>query len=78
MRVTHRERRSAETQAEGEAGSMQGTGGGTPSWVSRITPWAADGAKPLIHRGCSMVAILNSLSENVKSVSAYDSDNCLF
>ena len=29
--------RGAETQAEGEAGSMQG---GTQSWDSRITPWA--------------------------------------
>ena len=32
--------RGAETQAEGEAGSMQGAGCGTRSWVSRIPPWA--------------------------------------
>ena len=39
MTVTHRER-EAETQAEGEAGSMQGARCGTQSRVSRITPWA--------------------------------------
>ena len=49
MRDTQRE---AETKAEGEAGSMQGAQCGTWSWVSRITPWAAGGAKPLRHRGC--------------------------
>ena len=32
--------REAETQAEGEAGSMQGARCGTRSWDSRITPWA--------------------------------------
>ena len=32
--------REAETQAEGEAGSMQGARRGTGSRVSRITPWA--------------------------------------
>ena len=32
--------RVAETQAEGEAGSMQGAGHGTQSWVTRITHWA--------------------------------------
>ena len=37
MRETQRE---AETQAEGEAGSMQGAQYGTGSRVSRITPWA--------------------------------------
>ena len=41
MRDTERE---AETQAEGEAGSMQGVGCGTQSWVSRIRPWAEGGA----------------------------------
>ena len=44
MRDTQREReiereREAETQAEGEAGSIQGARHGTPSWLSRITPW---------------------------------------
>ena len=37
MRDTEKE---AETQAEGEAGSMQRAQCGTPSWVSRIMPWA--------------------------------------
>ena len=37
MRDTQRE---AETQAEGEAGSIQGARCGTQSQVSRITPWA--------------------------------------
>ena len=49
MRDTERE---AETQAEGEAGSMQGARHGTLSWVSRIMPWAKGGAKPLSHWGC--------------------------
>ena len=35
MKDTQRE---AETQIEGEAGSMQGARHGTRSWVSRITP----------------------------------------
>ena len=33
--------REAETQAEGEAGSMQGARCGTRSRISRIMPWAA-------------------------------------
>ena len=51
MRDTERE---AETQAEGEAGSMQGARRGTRSRISRITPWAADGANPLRHWGCPL------------------------
>ena len=46
MRDTERERET-ETQAEGEAGSMQGAQCGTQSSVSRITPWAEGGTKPL-------------------------------
>ena len=42
----------AETQAKGEAGSMQGVRRGTGSQVSRITPRAEDSAKPLSHLGC--------------------------
>ena len=42
----------AETQAEGEAGSMQGDRHGIRSWVSRITPWGEGGANPLSHPGC--------------------------
>ncbi|KAM8944222.1 uncharacterized protein AAEQ78_013124 isoform 1-T2 [Lycaon pictus] len=44
--------REAETQAEGEAGSMQRARRGTRSRDSRIMPWAAGSAKPLRHRGC--------------------------
>ena len=44
--------REAQTQAEGEAGSMQGARRGTRSWVSRITPWAKGGAKLLSHPSC--------------------------
>ena len=46
---THRE---AETQAEGEAGSLQGARRGTGSRDTRIRPWAEVGAKPLSHPGC--------------------------
>ena len=58
MRDTERERereREAETQAEGEAGSMQGAQRRTRSQVSRITPRAKGGAKPLSHPGCPSV-----------------------
>ena len=48
---TQRERQR-HRQREGEAGSMQGARRGTRSQVSRITPWAAGGAKPLWHQGC--------------------------
>ena len=48
MKHTHTE---AETQAEGEGGS-QGAGRETLSRVSRTTPWAEGGAKPLSHPGC--------------------------
>ena len=44
--------REAETQAEGEAGSMQGARNWTRSRVFKITPWAAGGAKPMRHRAC--------------------------
>ena len=44
--------RQSETQAEGEAGSMQGAGYGIGSSVFRIAPWAEGGAKPLSHPGC--------------------------
>ena len=51
MRDRERERK-AETQAEGEAGSIQGARCGTRYQDSRITPWAEGGAKPLSHPGC--------------------------
>ena len=43
---------AGETRADGEVGSMQGTGHGTRSQVSRITPLAKGSAKPLGHQGC--------------------------
>ena len=46
-------------QAEGEAGSMQGAPCGTRSQVSRITPWAEGGAKPLSHQGCPRHLTIN-------------------
>ena len=51
MHERHREK-EAETQAEGEAGSMQEARSGTRSRVSRVRPWALGGAKPLSHPGC--------------------------
>ena len=50
---TQREKK-AETQAEGEAGPMQGAWRGTWSRVSRVTPWAKGSAKPLSHWGCPL------------------------
>ena len=47
------------TQVEGEAGSLQGAQRGTQSRVSRITPWAEGGAKPLSHLSCPPYCILN-------------------
>ena len=44
--------REKETQAEGEAGSVQGAQHGTRSRVSRITPQAEGGTKLLGHWGC--------------------------
>ena len=54
MRDTQRE---AQTQAEGEAGSMQGARRGTQSWDPRITPWAKGSAKPLSHPGIPVVVL---------------------
>ena len=50
--------REAETQAEGEAGSMQRAWRGTRSRVSRIMPWAVGSAKPLYHQGCPVYYLL--------------------
>ena len=44
--------REAETQAERKAGSMLEAWYGTLSRVSRITPWAEGGTKPLSHPSC--------------------------
>ena len=50
MRDTHREG-EAGIQAEGEAGSMQGSRHGTRSQDSRITPGAEGSVKSLSHPG---------------------------
>ena len=50
--------REGETQAEGEAGPMQGTRRGTQSWVPRIRPWAKGGTKPLSPRAAQIYFIV--------------------
>ena len=66
MRDTERE---AKTHAEGEAGSMQGAPCGTRSQVSRITPWAEGGAKPLEPPGLPMCAFFKKqISSLLKAV----------
>ena len=54
----HERQREAETQSEEEAGSVQGAQRGIRSLVSRITPLAEGGAKPLSHPGCPDFATL--------------------
>ena len=49
-----------QTQAEGEAGYMQGAQHGTQLRDSRIIPWAEGGAKPLSHPGCPPLCFLES------------------
>ena len=53
--------RDTETQAEGEAGPMQGALCGTRSRVSRITPQAKGGAKPLSHQGCPYLLLFKRM-----------------
>ena len=66
MRDTERVR-DAETQAEGEAGSMQGARRGTQSRVSRITPWAKGSAKPPSHLGCPRIANFKRCHEDERT-----------
>ena len=80
MRDTGRER-VAETQVEGETGSMQGAQRGTQSWVSRITPWTEGGAKPLSHLGCPTYMFLTVMNNIIAqslclrlNVCKFDSD----
>ena len=49
--------RKAETQAEGEAGFMQGAQYGDSSQVSKIMPWAEGSGKPLSHPGILEITI---------------------
>ena len=60
MRDTERERERGRDTGRGEASSMQGARLGTRSRVSRITPWAAGGTKPLSHQGCPLSKFLKS------------------
>ena len=53
------ERERGRDTAEGEAGSMPGARRGTTSQVSRITPWAEGGAKPLSHLGCPETSVFD-------------------
>ena len=41
---------------------MQGAHRGTGSRVSRVTPWAEGGAKPLRHRGCPVLPPLSAVT----------------
>ena len=50
--------RDTEREAEREAGSIQGAQQGIRSRVSRITPWAEDSAKLLIHPDCPLFLFL--------------------
>ena len=50
-----------QTQAEGEAGSLQGVRRGTRSWVSRIRAWAEGAAKLLSHLGCPSLSLLKNI-----------------
>ena len=59
MRDTERE---PETQAEGEAGSTQGSQCRTRSQVSRITPRTEGGAIPLSHQECPSYKVLKIVS----------------
>ena len=49
--IHERHKRERGRDTVGEAGSMQGAGCGTRFRVSRITPWAEGGARPLSHPG---------------------------
>ena len=66
-------KKEAETQAEGEAGSMQGARHGTWSRVSKITPRAEGSAKLLSHPGCPNYGILiaSKLGVNFQSFISY-------
>ena len=57
--------RERERQAEGEAGSIQGGCSRTGSWVSRITPPAEGGPKPLSHWGCPLSIYLSIHTSSV-------------
>ena len=57
MRYTEKER-EAETQAEGEAGSMQGAGCRTQSWILGSGPQPKAAAQLLSHLGIPIASSL--------------------
>ena len=69
-----REQREIEagTQAEGEAGSMQGAQRGTRSRDSRSTAWAQGGAKLLSPPGCPIIFKSSFLKHPYKQKTAFD------
>ena len=58
MRERERERQK-HRQREKQAPCREPDVGLDPAWVSRITPWAEGGAKPLSHWGCPKVGSFN-------------------
>ena len=64
MRDTERER--GRDTDRGRSRLHAGSLTGTPSQVSRITPWAEGGAKPLSHRGCPLQGILGEKQKLLK------------
>ena len=52
MRDRKRKRERGRDTGRGRSCLHAGSLIGTRSWVSRITPWAEGGAKPLSHPGC--------------------------
>ena len=57
MRIRRGERERHRHRQRGEAGSTQGAQHETWSRVSKIMPWAEDGAKPLSHPDCPHLAL---------------------
>ena len=53
----HRDRERGRDTGRGRSRHHTESLRGTQSRVSRITPWAAGGAKPLCHRGCPLTEI---------------------
>ena len=49
-----------------------------PSWVSRITPWAEGGAKPLSHPGCLINYLMSSRHKIGIDSDLPDSKNMFF
>ena len=67
--------REGETQAEGEAGSLQEARRGTRSRVPRITPWAEGSTKALSHRAALALGLAQrpEMESHVGSVLSVES-----